>query len=194
MPSSKKYHSKHTDFFNRQSSKLCFKYYISFNPHVIAEQNVTCCILKEKQNKELNFMMGYYLAFIFRNFKCIHTKVYHFVFFKYYQWLFFLPTFIAFHTWKRLTQMYHATLCMLATFVCFFFWCLYSKNQKQFKIHGFGEIQVRHSRLLVDFCPEIEITVTHFKKQFSQLHKYLVVKNNMDTIVKPIFSVWRDPF
>lgn len=61
-------------------------------------------------------------------------------------------------------------------------------------MHGFGEIQVRNSRLSVDFCPEIEITVTHFKKQFSQPHKYLVIKDNLDTIIKPIFSVQRDTF
>lgn len=53
-------------------------------------------------------------------------------------------------------------------------------------------MKVRNSRLLVDFCPEIEITVTHFKKQFSLPHKYLVIKNNLDTIVKPIFSIQRD--
>lgn len=121
-----------TDFFNGQSLKLCFKHCISFKPHVFAEQNVTCCIWKEKENKELNFMMGYYFGFIFRNLKCIHTKASHLVLFKYYQWLFFLPTFIPFHTWKRLTQMYHTTLCV--SYFCMFLHLMpLLKNKKQLK-------------------------------------------------------------
>ena len=54
--------NKHIYLFNGQTWKLCFKHYVSFKSPVMAEQHVTCCSWKHKQNKEdLNFMMGYYL-------------------------------------------------------------------------------------------------------------------------------------
>ena len=48
-------------------------------------------------------------------------------------------------------------------------------------MHGFREIQVRNSRLSVDFCPKIEITVTYFRKQFPLSHKCLVMKDYLNT-------------
>ena len=58
----KEKNNKHIYLFNGQTWKHCFKHYVSFKSPVMAEQHVTCCSWKHKQNKEdLNFMMGYYL-------------------------------------------------------------------------------------------------------------------------------------
>lgn len=50
-------------------------------------------------------------------------------------------------------------------------------------MQGFGEIQVSNSRLSEDFCPEIEIIVTHFRKQFLLPYTYLVMKDDLDAVV-----------
>lgn len=57
---------------------------VSFKSPIIAEQR-HMLYLKAEAEQDVNFMMGYYFAFIFRNFKCTHTKVSHLVFVKYYQ-------------------------------------------------------------------------------------------------------------
>lgn len=85
---------------------------------------------------------------------------------------------------KKINTMYHGNLLYVSYFcIILLLMPVLEYLQKQLKIHDFEEIQVRNSKLSVGFCPEIEIIVTHFRKQFPLPPRYLVMKDNLDIVV-----------
>lgn len=104
--------------------------------------------------EEFDLWHSFHFNFIFRNVKCAHAKFPDLVALKQSQWLFSLLICISFHTWRRVILYLTPFLLYvnLSTFDSF----IKRISKNCFKIHDFGEIEVRNPNLSVEFCSEID--------------------------------------